>query len=131
MSSRCNNQDERLLKLEHSQLAMNTPIQSSHSLFLGLQAECRRIDAMVTQDETSLPRLRQKMETSSRSVNTVLSSVEERMKEFEIWISEVRKSNMNTKIPMEIVNSLNEIIQERAPSAAVEVMRQQSENCLK
>ena len=86
---------------------------------------------MVTQDETSLPRLRQKMETSSRRVNTVLSSVEERMKEFEIWISEVRKSNMNTKIPMEIVNLLNEIIQERAPSAAVEVMRQQSENCLK
>ena len=32
---------------------------------------------------------------------------------------------MNTEIPQEIVNSLNEIIQEGAPSAVVEVMRQQ------
>ena len=32
---------------------------------------------------------------------------------------------MDTGIPMEIVKSLNEIIQEGAPSVAVEVMRQQ------
>ena len=36
MSSRCNSQDERLLKLEHSILAMNNAVQGSHSLFLGL-----------------------------------------------------------------------------------------------
>ena len=131
MSSRCNNQDDRLLKLEHSLLAMNNAIQGSHSLFLGLQAECRRIDAMVTKHETSLARLRQKVETSTRRVNTVLSLVEERVKEFEIWINEVRQSNMNTEIPMEIVNSLNKIIQESAPSAAVEVIRQQLEKSLK
>ena len=40
MSSRCHGQDERLLKLEYSMLAMNTAIQGSYSLFLGLQAEC-------------------------------------------------------------------------------------------
>ena len=32
---------------------------------------------------------------------------------------------MNTKVPMEIVNSFLEIIQEIAPSAVIEVMRQQ------
>ena len=32
---------------------------------------------------------------------------------------------MDTKIPMEIVNSLNEIIQESAPSVAIEIMIQQ------
>ena len=32
---------------------------------------------------------------------------------------------MNTKIPLEIVNSLNEILQESAPEAVIEVMRQQ------
>ena len=49
INSRCNGQDERLLKFEHSLPAMNTAIQGSHSLFLGLLAECRRIDATATQ----------------------------------------------------------------------------------
>ena len=40
------------------------------------------------------------------------------MREFETWINEVRLSNMNTEVPMEI-------IQESSLSAAVEVMRQQ------
>ena len=45
------------------------------------------------------------------------------MKEFEI--NEVRQFNMDTGIPMEVVNSLNEIIQEGAPSVAIKVMQQQ------
>ena len=52
----------------------------------------------------------------------MLSSIEERMKEFEIWMNDVRQSNTNTGIPREILNSLNEIIQEGTPSAVVEVM---------
>ena len=42
-----------------------------------------------------------------------------------MWINEVKTLNMNMEVPMEIVNSLNEIIQESAPSAMVEVMRQE------
>ena len=72
-----------------------------------------------------IPRLHLEVENSSWSVNSVLSSVDERIKEFEIWINKVRQSNMDTGIPMEIVNSLNEIIQEGAPLVAIEIMRQQ------
>ena len=106
---------------------MNTAIQGSHLFFLGLQAECRRIDTTVTQHENTLSRLHHEVKTSSRKMNssTVLSSVEERMREFEVWINKVKQSNMNTEIPMEIVNSLNDIIQESASSAVIEVMRQQ------
>ena len=43
----------------------------------------------------------------------------------EIWINEVRQSNMDTGIPMEIVNSLNEIIQEGVPSVDGKIMQQQ------
>ena len=125
MSSICNNQDEILLKIEHSLLAIKPAIQGFHFLFLGLQAECRRIEAMVTQHETNMQRLCHEVETSSRRVNAVLSSVEERMREFETWINEVRQTNINTELPMEIVNSLNKIIQESAPSAVLKVMRQQ------
>ena len=52
------------------------------------------------------------------------------MKEFEGWINEVRQTNMDTKIPIEIVNSLNKIIQESAPLVAVEIMQQQSTSYL-
>ena len=39
------------------------------------------------------------------------------MRELETGINEVKQSNMNTEIPVEILNSLNGIIQESAPSA--------------
>ena len=39
MISRYNNQEERVLSLEHSLLVMNNTIQGSQTLFLGLQAE--------------------------------------------------------------------------------------------
>ena len=80
------------------------------------------MDEKVTRHETIIQRLRLEVESSSQRVNSVLSSVEERMKEFEVWINEVRQSNMDIEIHMEIVNSLNEIIQESAPSAAMEIM---------
>ena len=55
----------------------------------------------------------------------MLSLVEKRMRKFETGINEVEQSNMNTEIPLVIVNSLNEIIHKSAPSAVVKVMRQQ------
>ena len=101
------------------------------TLFVGLKAEYRRMDEIITQHETLIPRLCLEVENSCSRVNSVLSSVEERMKEFETWINKVRQSNMDTGIPMEIVNSLNEIIQEGAPYIAVKIMRNKSRNSLK
>ena len=88
-------------------MVMNNTIQGSQTLFLGLQAEFKRMDEIITQHETLIPRLCLEVENSCSRVNSVLSSVEERMKEFETWINKVRQSNMDTGIPMEIVNSLN------------------------
>ena len=47
------------------------------------------------------------------------------MRELETGINEVKQSNMNTEIPVEILHSLNEIIQKSASLAVVKVMRQQ------
>ena len=58
MTSRYNNQEERVLSLEHGLLAMNATIQGSQSLFLGLQAEYKRMDAIITQLEALILRLR-------------------------------------------------------------------------
>ena len=82
MISRHNNQKERILSLEHSLLVMNNTIQGFQTLFLGLQAGHRRIDEIITQNETIIPRLHLKVEMSSWRVNSVLFSIEDRMKEF-------------------------------------------------
>ena len=84
MISRHNNQEERRLSLEHNLLVMTNTIQGSQTPFLGLQAEHKRMNEIITQHETIIPRLRLEVESSSRRVNSVLSSVAERMKEFEI-----------------------------------------------
>ena len=75
MMSRHNNQEERVLSLEHSLLVMYNTIQGSQTLFLGLQAEYRRMDEIITEHEAILPRLCLEVETSFRRVNTLLSSV--------------------------------------------------------
>ena len=103
---------------------MNTAIQKNQSLTLEIQAEYRRINAIVTQHENLIPRFNHEVKISSQIVNTVLSSVEERMRDFQVWINEVKQSNMNTEVPMEIVISLNDIRIEGAPSTIVEVIRQ-------
>ena len=83
MTSQYNSQEERLLKLEHSLLAMNTAIQGSHSIFLGLQAECKRIDAVITQHETLLPRLRHEVETSSQYGAVISRGENERVQDLD------------------------------------------------
>ena len=47
------------------------------------------------------------------------------MEEFQTWINQVKQTNMNAEIPMEMVNSLKEVIQDSAPSVTVEIMCQQ------
>ena len=68
MISRQNNQEERILSLEHSLLVMNNNIQVSQTLFSGLQADYSRMGEIVTQHETIILRLRLEVETSSRRV---------------------------------------------------------------
>ena len=74
---------------------MNTAIQKTQSLNLGVQAEHRRIEALVTQHENIIPRLIHEVEISFQRINTVISSVEESMRDVEAWINEIKQSNMN------------------------------------
>ena len=72
-----------MLKLEHNLSAMNIDIQNTQFLSLGVQAEHSRIEAMVSQHESIIPRLSHEVEVSSQKVNTVITFVEEKMREFE------------------------------------------------
>ena len=45
------------------------------------------------------------MKISSQKVNTAMSFVEERMRDFVARMKEIKQSNMNAKAPLDIVNS--------------------------
>ena len=123
MTTRHNNQEERILSLEHHLLGMNNTIQGSQTFFLGLQAKFRRLYDMVTRHETVIPGLHVEVESSLQRINSILTRVEE----FQTWINQVKQTNMNGEIPMKIVNSMNEVIQDNAPSVTVENMHLQVE----
>ena len=49
------------------------------------------------------------------------------MREFKARMNDFKQSNMNVEVPLNIVNSLNDIIMEGAPSTIIEVIRQKIE----
>ena len=106
---------------------MNTSIQMTQSLSSGAQAECRRINSIIIQHESIIPILSQEVQVSSQRVNSVISSVENKMRELEDRMNEIKESDKNSEIPPNIVSSLNDIIVEGAPSTIIEVIRQQVE----
>ena len=65
---------------------------------------------MVTWHETIIPGIREGVEYSQRKVDSVLGEVTKKMEEFQDWVNYVKPTDMTTEIPMEIVNSLNEVI---------------------
>ena len=67
------------------------------------------------------------MESSQWKVNSVLTEGNRKMEEFQDWINYVKPTDMTTEIPMEIVNSLNEVIQDNSPTATMESVSQQVE----
>ena len=92
MDSQHTSHEDRLLKLEHYVSVMNTAIQNTQSLNLGIQAEHRSIEAMVAQHKSIISRLSHEVENSSQKVNTVVSFVEQRMRKFEDRMTEIKQN---------------------------------------
>ena len=81
MGSHLTSHEDRLSKLEHNLSAMNTSIWTTQSLSSEAQAECRRINSIITQHDSIIPRRNQEVQVSSLRVNAVISSVEKKMGE--------------------------------------------------
>ena len=96
---------DRLSKLEHNLSVMKTSMQTTQSLSLETQGEYRRINAKVIQHECIIPKLNHEVEVSLQRVNTVISSVEKKMGELKDRMEEIKQSNMNAEIPLNVVSS--------------------------
>ena len=82
---------------------------------------------MVSQHELIIPELREEVDTTLQEVKSVLALVDRKMEKFQGWVSYVKPTDMKAEIPMEIVNSLNEVILDRSPSTVMESVCQQVE----
>ena len=67
------------------------------------------------------------MDATLQEVKSVLAEVDRKMDEFQSWVSYVKPSDMTAEIPMEIVNSLNEVILDRSPSILIDSVCQKVE----
>ena len=67
-----------------------------------------------------IPKLQEEVGTPLGKVNSILEGVDRKMEEFQEWVNYVKPTDKTTKIPMEIVNILNEIILDRSPATSME-----------
>ena len=81
--------------------------------------------SQVLRNEQQLGEVVQEVQITKRNLDSVLSKVTDKMKQFETLINEVKASNMKAEIPLEIVNFFNAMIQESALSLAVQDIRKQ------
>ena len=89
--------------------------------YLGrLQDDFLRLDENVSQHEIIISTLREEVDLSFCKVNSVLAEVDRKMEEFQEWVNYVKPKDVTTEIPMEIVNSLNEIILDKSLASTME-----------
>ena len=109
-------QEEKISGIEHQIFSMNNSIQESQQV----QDNVSKLDEMVSWHKLVFPGLQGQVEATLREVKSVLAEVDRKIEEFQSWVSYVKPSNMTAEIPMEIVNSLNEIILDKSPSILID-----------
>ena len=107
---------------------MNYAFQESQLSFAKLQEDFKRLNDMVARHEAIIPRIREEVGSSLHKVNSVPAKVDRKMEEYQDWVNYVKATDMTTETPMEIVNSLNEIILDRSPAATMESVGQRVEH---
>ena len=116
-----------ILGLKSELFISRNTVERYENSFMGFRNEVTRLDEMIAHHERIMPNWKREIETSLEKVNSVLNKVENRMEEFMIWINHIKESNLNEEIPVDIVNSLHEIIQDTSVTSSVESMRLQVE----
>ena len=85
---------------------------------------------MIKHHEKTVPSWRREIEESLGNVNMVLGKVEGRMEEFMVWINHFKESNRNEDIPADVMNSIQELIQDKSAASSVKDLRLQVEEIL-
>ena len=83
---------------------------------------------MVSRHEAIIPKIQGEVGLSLPKVISVLAEVDRKIEEFQDWVNCVKTTDMTAKTPMEIVNTLNDIIMYRSPAASMEYVHEHLEH---
>ena len=120
-----NKQKERIISLEYQLSQVNNVfLEESQTLFVKLQRDFRRLDDTVSRHKAIIPKLQEEVGSTLHQVNWVMSEVDRKMDEFQDWVNYVKPTDMTGEIPMEIVNSLNDVIMNKSPATTIEQVRE-------
>ena len=91
--------------------------------YMSFQTEAARVSRILNHHEKTMPSWRMEMESTIRKVYLVLDKVENRMEEFTVWINHMKEYNRNEKIPADVINSLQEMIQDTSTASSMGELR--------
>ena len=113
--------------LENQSINSRNTIERYDNSFMGFCTKVIKLNEMIKHHEKTVPSWRREIEAYLGEVNLVLGKVENRMEEFMVWISHFKESNRNEKLPADVVNSIQELIQDTSAVSSVEDLRLQVE----
>ena len=119
MIARFNNQEERLLGLEDQAINSRNTISRYEDACTVFKMEVVKLNEMIKYHERTVPSWRKEIDESLGNAKMILGKVENRMEEFMVWINHFRETNRNEDIPVEVINSLQELIQDTSAVSSV------------
>ena len=99
---------------------VNNAFLESQTSFVKLPRDFRKLTNILSQHKAIIPKLREEVGSSLRKVNLVMAEVDRKMEEFQDWVNYVKPTGMTAEIPMEIVNSLNDVIMDKSPALSIQ-----------
>ena len=123
MIARFNDQEERVLEIEDQLTKSRSMREKYENSYMSFQTEAARVSRILNHHEKTMPSWRMEMKSLLRKVYLVLDKVENRMEEFTVWIHHMKEYNRNEKIPADVINSLQEMIQDTSTASSMGELR--------
>ena len=122
MTSNFSIQSNHLSRIDHTVSSLNESILNAKSIFSDLTKDLDTIRDVSSTTKTRLDRVEQKCCGIERDLNGLDKVVQEKFSKVQQWIDDL-SPQIDTPVPREIVDSIQEVINDSAPGLAVESMR--------
>ena len=123
MKIRQKNYEEQLSRFQKNLVTMSIAVQGAESVYEDLQGDIEVLKSNSTEVWQRLRTDEIRMDNIDRSISSLEDKVKENLETVNEWFADLVARLSQSKIPREIVNSLQEIINDSSPGVAVDRMR--------
>ena len=122
MKSRQGNYEEQLKRMQNNLVTMGITMQGAESFYKELQGDIEALKSNSSEVWNRLKADERRMDKLDKSISTVENHVKENLETVSEWFADLT-ARSSPKIPREIVNSIQEIINDSSPGVAIDRMR--------